>query len=151
MRAQDTMSRDIIAVPPELDLAAAWRLMQRESIRHLPVLKNARLVGIVSDRDLLARAATRHGKLAFDTALVVQEAMSAAPFTCLPDTRIDVVARAMIEQKIDAVPIVDKHDTLVGLVTSTDLLSLLLDRTDETLPFQFNVVTAEGEPVTAES
>ncbi len=143
MRAKHAMSRDVIVVPPEIDLAGAWRLMQRESIRHLPIVRNGMLVGILSDRDLLSRGQPRHGGLVFDKSLVVTEVMSAAPLTCLPDARIGTVARAMIEQKIDAVPVVDKHDKLVGLVTSSDLLALLLDRTDDTLPFQYAVVTVD--------
>ena len=138
--AQQHMSRDVIVVAPELDLAGAWRMMERERIRHLVVLRASVLVGIVSDRDLLARGRLRHGKLEFDEKLVVMEAMSPVPWTCGPTARVSHIAREMVQRQIDAVPVVDAGGHVLGLVTSSDLLMLLIDQTDvDTLPFRFRI------------
>ncbi len=52
------MTRDVIVVPPELTLDAAWRIMTRERIRHLPVVRAGALIGMLSDRDVLVHAKT---------------------------------------------------------------------------------------------
>ncbi len=136
------MVRDVIVVPPELTLAGAWRVMSREHIRHLPVVRAGALIGMLSDRDILTRAALgKDGALHVPPHVVVGEAMTPTPLqTCEPSTDVSVIARTMLEKKIDAMP-VTKGLRLVGLVTSTDLLSLLASRGDaEPLPFEFRLV-----------
>jgi acetoin utilization protein AcuB len=133
------MTRDVIVVPPRLQLADAWRILQRENIRHLPVAESGRLAGILSDRDLLrAGTPTESGELAFGKQMVA-EIMTTRPQVCAPSTSVAEAARLMADRKIDALPVVH-GDRLVGLVTSTDLLLLLIDRAPElALPFDFRV------------
>lgn len=136
------MTRDVIVVPPELTLANAWRVMTRERIRHLPVVRAGALIGMLSDRDVLGRGTMgRDGILHIEPHEVVAEAMTPTPLTtCEASTDVGELARRMIEDKIDAIPVV--HGLrLVGLVTSTDLLSLLLDRSEAVpLPFDFRLI-----------
>lgn len=142
---QTTMNRDVIVVPPELDLAAAWRLMERERIRHLVVVRGSGVVGIVSDRDLLARGLWRHGRLELDPKLLVVNAMSPAPYTVGPRARVAEVARLMVEKQIDALPVIDAEERVVGLITSTDLIALIAVRAgDDTLPFAFKLRDAQA-------
>ena len=113
--------------------------MQREQIRHLPVVQAGALLGILSDRDLLLRA-TRDAKgdLVFPKLCAV-DAMTPHPMVCEPTTVVSELARIMVERKIDAVPVLSSGK-LIGLVTSTDLLSLLLDKEEATvLPFEFRL------------
>jgi len=143
MRASRTMTRDVIIVPPELTLATAWRLMTREHIRHLPVVRAGALIGMLSDRDVLARGTmAKDGTLQVEPHLVVGEAMTATPIeTCETSTDVSDLVRTMTSKKIDAIPVV-KGLRLVGLVTTTDLLSLLLDDhgKPEPLPFEFRLI-----------
>ena len=134
------MTRDVIVVPPGLSLAAAHAVMQRRSIRHLPVVQAGVLLGILSDRDVLARATLREDGSLDVPDQQVALAMTPAPITCEPATTVAELARIMTERKIDAVPVL-RGSQLVGLVTSTDLL-LLLVATHEArpLPFRFRVV-----------
>lgn len=139
------MVRDVIVVPPELTLAAAWHVMITEHIRHLPVVRAGALIGIVSDRDVLARG-TMTPTGAFEVAphIIVGEAMTPTPLeTCEASTDIQELVRIMTDKKIDAIPVV-KGLRLVGLVTSTDLLALLLDRGElerpEPMPFEFHLI-----------
>ena len=136
------MTRDVIVVPPELMLSTAWHLMTRERIRHLPVVRAGALIGILSDRDVLARGTMNSdGVLEIASHEVVGEAMTPTPLqTCEQSTDVAELARMMTERKIDAIPVV-KGLRLVGLVTTTDLLSLLLDRSEpEPLPFEFHLI-----------
>jgi acetoin utilization protein AcuB len=139
MDASVPMTRDVIVVPPTLSLFAAFAVMERERIRHLPVVQGGALLGILSDRDVLARATLRdNGSLEVPRDPVAL-AMTPAPITCEPTTSVAELARVMTERKIDAGPVL-RGSRLVGLVTSTDLL-LLLVGADEArpLPFEFRV------------
>lgn len=141
------MTRDVIVVPPELTLASAWHVMTRERIRHLPVVRAGALIGMLSDRDVLARGETRaDGTLRVAPHALVGEAMTPTPVeTCEPSADVATLARVMIEKKIDAIPVV-RGLRLVGLVTSSDLLSLLAERAprQEPLPFDFRLVEDPG-------
>jgi acetoin utilization protein AcuB len=139
MDAKTPMTRDVIVVIPELPLSAAWRLMGRKRIRHLPVVRAGTLLGILSDRDVLARARrTPEGELEVPDD-PVGAAMTPSPITCEPTTSVSELARVMTERKIDALPVVD-GERLVGLVTSTDLLLLLIDLDRaHPLPFDYRV------------
>ena len=132
MRASVAMTREIVVVAPAVSVSAAARMMKRLHVRHLPVVVGGRLVGIVSDRDLLAR----RGEGAPATC---GEAMTPAPITCPPDASVGRVAALMLEHTIDCVPIV-VDGALVGLVTSSDLLGLLVERDRaQGLPFDFRL------------
>ena len=147
MRAVATMSREVVCVPPELPLAKAWDLMQELRIRHLPVVQAGALVGILSDRDVLLRSNTLPGM--FKDTDLVGLAMTPGPLTCRSSTPVSRLAETMIERKIDALPVVSDGNPgrVIGLVTSTDLLALLVDADEEeALPILFNLrlATADG-------
>ncbi|MCA3012921.1 MAG: CBS domain-containing protein [Myxococcaceae bacterium] len=139
MEANRVMSLTVITVPPELPLEAAHRIMLDHGVRHLPVVAGALLAGILSDRDVLW-AAQREGDGADERQPVtVGEAMSLAPVSGGPNTPVSALAKAMVDARVDALPIVTKQNVLVGLVTSSDLLrvlSLLPSEPQPTLDFQ---------------
>jgi acetoin utilization protein AcuB len=138
--AAEPMTRKVFIVPPEIPLSQAWALMCSERFRHLPVVSGGVLIGMLSDRDILLRATLRDGRVCVPET-PVGEAATAWPHVCAPDTDVCDLVRVMTEKKIDAVPVVEGADRLVGLVTSTDLL-LLLIRLDEAkipLPFVFEL------------
>lgn len=142
MRASIPMTRDVVVVPPELSLEKAWQTMQRQRIRHLPVVRAGALLGMLSDRDVLARGTLdEHGVLHVPKKLIVGEAMTPVPLkTCETSTSVSDLARIMTEDKIDAIPIV-RGLHLVGLVTSSDLIELLIERDEaRPLPFDFRVI-----------
>lgn len=62
MRVQDFMTDAVRTVPPTMTAEDAWQLMQQAGIHHLVVIRDARLVGIVSDRDLGGARAARSGR-----------------------------------------------------------------------------------------
>lgn len=146
MHASKSMTRDVLVIPPELGLDAAHRIMQRRRIRHLPVVRGGQLLGILSDRDVLLRARQTDDGMVVVPIVPVATAMTPAPITCEPTTEIATLVHLMTERKIDAVPVVTPSGTLAGLVTSTDLLLLLLER-DETqpLPFSFRLFESGTE------
>jgi acetoin utilization protein AcuB len=136
MNTSTVMTRDVVVVSPTVTAGVAARMMQRLRIRHLPVVEDGRLVGILSDRDLSKRTPeTRCG-----------EAMTRAPVTCLSNASVSHVAQLMLEHKIDSIPVVSYSGALTGLVTSTDLLALLVDQDEaHLLPFDFRLRTAASD------
>jgi CBS domain-containing protein len=134
--AAEPMTRKVFVVPPEFSLSAAWDLMSREHFRHLPVVSGRTLIGILSDRDILARA-TMDGETIRVPDTRVVDAATPWPDVCAPNTDVCDLVRLMTEKKIDAVPVVDGANQLVGLVTSTDLLLLLISLEEAKVPLPF--------------
>jgi acetoin utilization protein AcuB len=138
------MTRNVVWVDPELSLTDAAALMEEWNIRHLPVLDGNQLVGIISDRDILLRSTLQEeGDVVIDDA-TVGEAMTPEPFTCKTSSTLGNIAAAMVERKIDSFPVVDEEGELAGLVTSSDLLEVLIARERESkieeLPLKFKIV-----------
>ena len=146
MDASRTMTRDVVVIPPELNLDVAWRIMQRKQIRHLPVARGGVLVGILSDRDILTRATLGTNALLTVPAEPAALAMTSNPITCDPDAPVAELVKVMTDNKIDCLPVVGVSGRLIGLVTSTDLLLLLISHIHATrrLPFEFRLYQGEG-------
>ena len=135
-KAAEPMTRKVVIVPPDMSLSAAWALMCREHFRHLPVVSGRTLIGILSDRDVLVRATVEKGIVTVPDTRVF-EAATPWPHVCRLDTEVCDLVRLMTEKKIDAVPVVDGTNQLIGLVTSTDLLLLLISREEAHAPLPF--------------
>jgi acetoin utilization protein AcuB len=128
------MRLEVNTVPPELSLEQAHELMLKLGVRHLPVVSGHKLAGVVSDRDILL-ACTRSPDGAFSyPESTVGEVMTLSPEVAGPDVHVAQLAQAMVERKIDALPIVSGDNDLLGLVTSTDLLLLLTELPPEGEP-----------------
>jgi CBS domain-containing protein len=140
MRTAAVMTREVVVVSPTVTLSAAGQMMHRLRIRHLPVVDGGRLVGILSDRDVLKSAGAGHAQL------TCGEAMTPSPVTCSPDTSAGRVAELMLEHRIDSVPVLGAAGVLIGLVTSSDLLELLIERdVAQVLPFDFHLRVAASD------
>jgi acetoin utilization protein AcuB len=111
---RDVMTRALVTVGRHDSCAEARRLMDEHRIRHLPVLEDGRLVGIVSDRDLRAVPA---GALA----VAVDRVMTRSPVAVAPPTRIEHAARLMLDGRIGALVVVER-EAVVGIVSYVDVL-----------------------------
>lgn len=129
MSVREWMSPDPVHVSPDTTVAEAREMLAREGFRHLPVVSEGRLVGIVSDRDVAInndalRAALRRNDVAtlLDDDRPVEAVMSAGPHVIGPDAPISDASRLLVSRRISAVPVVDDDGVLVGIVTSVDCL-----------------------------
>lgn len=139
-RAEDPVSeimqQEFVSLGVEDHLDLAEDVMRLGRVRHMPVIEGKRLVGIVSQRDLLSASLSK--MLDFDSAqrrtfmraVQVSEAMTRDVVTVSPETPIREVARLMIRHKIGCVPVVRDGDEPVGLVTEVDLLRAVYDLVD---------------------
>ncbi len=125
------MNRKLITVETGTSLRQAQRVLDQHHIRHLFVMDGKRLVGIVTDRDLRKAAPssksplTTHEREEFMDELKVAEVMSRKLITASPTTTVREAAKAMVREKIGCLPVVDGN-TLIGIVTETDLLTILV-------------------------
>lgn len=119
MLVRQIMIRHVVTVSPGTTLPEARRLLDEHRIRHLPVLLDGRLAGIVSDRDLRSAAGAKGETTA------VHEIMTPKPCTVGPDTRVEEAARLMLDRRVGGLPVIDASE-VIGIVTSDDLLRALL-------------------------
>jgi acetoin utilization protein AcuB len=124
---KDSMTREVAVLSPETRAAEALALCRESRIRHLPVLEEGRLVGIVSDRDLrsAAPALGEPGRAEALAKLRVSEVMTREVVSARPDDPIEEVANAMRERKIGCLPVLE-DDALVGIITSSDVMEALV-------------------------
>jgi acetoin utilization protein AcuB len=115
------MTKSPRTVTPDTALSDARDIMAEDQIRHLPVVKGERVVGIVSARDVLVVEDLRVFA-SFDT--TVAAAMAAEPISVPSDTAIGHVVKTMAKAAIGAVLVVD-DGKLVGIFTDVDAVKLL--------------------------
>jgi CBS domain-containing protein len=116
--ASDVMTRTLVTVRPDESLLSAWELLSRGEIHHLPVVTGERCVSVVDDRVVAAAVAnplvTRRRR--------ISDVMPQRVHCVLPDTPLRRIAEIMRLEKATAVPVVDEHLRLLGMVTDRDLV-----------------------------
>lgn len=131
MLVEDIMRTAVVTITPKTSLPGAVRVMRQRGIRHLPVVDDEVLVGIVSDRDLkqaMASPATSletHELNYLLEALTVGEIMTRAVITVGRTFPIEEAARLMVKEKVSALPVTETG-RLVGIVTETDVLEMFV-------------------------
>ena len=124
MLIREVMHPDPIFIGPSTTLSDAYKIMNTENVRHLPILDNEKLIGLVTDRDLRL-ATSKLAKQRFDPTATVFEVMSKPVETTHPTEPIEVATQIMRELKIGCLPVLD-NTKLVGIVTGVDLLDAML-------------------------
>lgn len=147
LSVKEIMTRDVITVSPETDIAHAARLLLEKSINGVPVVDGTgKLVGILCQSDLVAQqksfpiptlftildgfiplTSMKHLKREVQkiTATTVADAMSANPVTVQPEASIEEVGTIMVDRNFHTIPVVDKGK-LVGIVGKEDVLKTLV-------------------------
>lgn len=127
MKAQEMMHTNVVTVSSQTSLAQALRLMQEHHIRHLLVVSDRSLVGIVSDRDLRKASPSQATTLSkgevnyqMDT-LAIETCMTRDVVTMRPEDHIVDGTQRLLAATIGCLPVVE-HGQLIGIVTEIDLL-----------------------------
>jgi len=124
---REIMMGSPVTLKPEDSLDLANDVISLGRIRHIPVVDGGRLVGIVTERDLIGAAATQifglknKSKSALLKSVKIKEVMKKRVVTVAPNTPIKEVAHLMADKKVGCVPVVS-DGVVVGLVTTTDIL-----------------------------
>src|SRR5690625_598004 len=119
MLLRDIMTTNLISIAPDAPASDAWAKMEHERIRHLLVMDEGRLVGILSIRDLGSRKDT-----AFREGKSVSDLMTPDVVTATPEMTLDDAFEIMRTEPIGSLPIVDGGE-VIGIVTATDVLDEL--------------------------
>lgn len=120
METAKRMTPKLITVAPRDSLAKAKALMDSGNFRHLLVLEDGRLIGILSDRDMRLHSG-------YLDSTRVDAVMTSDPVTITPTTTVEEAARLMLRLKISAVPVVDFDGKPVGILSTSDILRAFLD------------------------
>jgi len=132
MLVGERMSRPPIIVGPELSIHDALALFRKERIRRAPVIKGGKLVGIISEKDLLNASPSPATTLSVWemnyelSKLTVAEVMTKKVITVTEDTPIEEAARIMADNKIGGLPVVS-GTRVIGIITETNLFKLFLE------------------------
>ena len=128
----ERMSRPVISVSPDAPINEVLVMFRNEHIRRAPVMKEGRLVGIVSERDLLNASPSSATTLSvwelnyLISKVKVKDVMTKKVITVDADTPIEEAARIMADKKIGGLP-VTSAGKVVGMITETDLFKILLE------------------------
>lgn len=121
MKVEEWMIKDPITVTRDQSVQDCVDLMKKHSIRHLPVVENRKLVGLVTESDL------REVFLAsLIEELTIEGVMIKEPITVTPDTEIEEAAKLIYYHKIGGLPVVDYFDQVVGIITVADLVEAFI-------------------------
>jgi CBS domain-containing protein len=145
MRIEDVMTRSVRTVSPETSLKEAAEILTELRISGLPVVADGKVVGVVSEADILTKergeAPYRGGLLGlvFEDgqgrakllAKTVGEAMTSPAVTVRPQRPVAEAAATMIDRKINRLPVVDDKGTLLGIVSRADLVRAFVRSDDE--------------------
>jgi CBS domain-containing protein len=117
MKINELMTSQPATVGPDATLGEVATLMKQEDCGSIPVVDRGRLIGIVTDRDIVVRAVAA-GK---DPKKVhVSEVMSADPVTIGPDEDVDLARKVMAERQIRRLPVVE-DGALVGIIVTAQI------------------------------
>ena len=126
-RVRDIMPEKMVTISADDTMATVEDIMTLGHVRHMPVVHAGKLVGVVSERDLLRASLSNLTKFAtaerraFLQAVEIGRVMSTPPIVIGPDATVEEAARVMAERKIGCLPVVDR-EKLLGLITETDVL-----------------------------
>jgi acetoin utilization protein AcuB len=128
----ERMSHPVIAVSPDVPIHDVLVMFKKEHIRRAPVMKDDKLVGIVSERDLLNASPSPITSLSvweinyLISKVTVKQVMSKKVKTIDIDTPIEEAARIMADSKIGGMPVI-RSGKVVGIITETDLFKIFLE------------------------
>jgi CBS domain-containing protein len=140
MRGQDQDSglRELVTVSEDTTVGDALQLLSEQPIRHLPVLRNGEVVGMLSDRDFRHLGLTtvtdieHSDQVRARLTTPVSELMTGGVITVEPSTEVTEIIDIMVDEKVGALPVVDEHtNNLVGIISYVDVLRSLRDLAEE--------------------
>jgi len=120
MFVRNWMSAPAISLPPEVTASAALAFMEKRRIRRVPVVKDGKLVGMVTKSDLLGAGSKPH----VSGITRIEHVMSRKPLVIREEDTLEAAAQLMLSKKISGVPVLD-GDKVVGVITESDLFRAL--------------------------
>ena len=130
MRVHQVMTENVSFVDPDMRIPEIARRMRDEDIGSLPVAESERLIGIVTDRDIVVRAVA-DGQDARGT--TARQIMSPKILYCFADDSIEEALRNMGDNQVRRLPVINRDKRLVGVVSLGDLSKAAQDQAGDAL------------------
>ncbi len=118
----ELMTRNLVTLTETQNLALAEDLLRLHRIRHLPVVRNGKLIGLVTHRDLLRAAAQRGGADPAKQPLWASDVMVRDVKTVQADTSTREAVKLMLDNKYGCLPVVGADGQLIGIITEADMV-----------------------------
>lgn len=116
-RCRDIMTRRVITIQADESIYRAARLMKENDIGVLPVMRNGKLSGILTDRDIVVRAIAE----GVSAKVSVDQIMTRQVFSVYEDEFVFDATRKMGENQVRRVPVLDRDNNLVGIISMADI------------------------------
>lgn len=118
MKVKDVMHRGVTWVDPKTSIKDVARMMRDNDIGSVPIGENDRLVGMVTDRDIICRGIADGADLA---TMKAGDVMSKPIIYCRADDELETAIRVMEKNKIRRLPVIDKNKRLAGMLALGDI------------------------------
>ncbi|HEV8687006.1 MAG TPA: CBS domain-containing protein [Gaiellaceae bacterium] len=117
-QVRDVMTRGVRSVRPSHSVAEASELMRDEDVGSLPVVEGGRLIGIVTDRDIVVRAVAERRD---PQTVTVDEVASRDLVTVEPEQDLDEALALMARRQVRRLPVVEEDGQLIGMLAQADV------------------------------
>ena len=137
IKVSNYMSPRVLSIPPTMGVREAFFKMKENAIRHLPIVdENNTLIGIISDRELrrpnwVDEAQDISHVYYLDNSMLVSDVMITKVHVVHTYDTLSKAVSLLLDNHIGAAPVLDKTGTLVGMLSSIDLLRALKDSIDQ--------------------
>ena len=153
MLVKNWMSTPVITIDENSSMHDAIKVLKENNIRILPVMKKAKLVGVVTDSDLKRASASDanllevHELVYLMSKIKTKDLMAKNPITVPIDFTVEETAEVLLSNKISGVPVLDHDRKLVGVITQSDLFKTLIALTGirkKGIQFAFKLEDRQG-------
>jgi len=112
------MVKDVVSIDPSASLADAARRMEDANVGMLPVVEDGKVLGVITDRDIVIRAVAREADPA---STAVGDCLSGDAIVARPEWTTDRAMQTMAEAQVGRLPVLDEEERLVGVVTLSSM------------------------------
>jgi len=135
MLVKEWMAKDPIVIDENTSIMKATQMMKEHGIRRIPVVRDGRLIGIISDRDIKEAAPSKatsldvHELYYLLSEIKVKDIMTPDPITLKENDSVEKAAVIMLENRISGIPVVDDDYHVIGVITQTDVFKVMISIT----------------------
>jgi acetoin utilization protein AcuB len=153
MQVQNWMSTDVVTVEEQTPVIEVMRLLEKHDIRHIPVTRAGKLVGMITDKDVKEASPSKAASLKAQelyyllAEMKAKDVMKPDPIVTLPDETMEVAAVKMLEHKVTGMPVVTHTGDLIGIISQGDVFKVLISITgiyQGGVQFAFNLEDRSG-------
>ncbi len=135
MLVKEWMAKNPIVIDENTSIMKATQIMKEHGIRRIPVVRDNKLIGIISDRDIKEAAPSKatsldvHELYYLLSEIKVKDIMTPNPVTLKENDSVEKAAVIMLENRISGMPVIDDEHHVIGIITQTDVFKVMISIT----------------------